>query len=115
MNTLIKRTLLLIAFVSLFFSCSDDDNDQYALKLVVTANSSEAVSIQYRGEDNYKKNLNIKEYYDDEFISSSEYFSFNASCDDSNTLITVEVYANGVLKKKHSDNYRLQLTNIQMR
>lgn len=58
--------------------------------------------------------MTVKGGWEQQFVTKDEYIGVEATCEDSDALITVEVYVNGHLKDKVSKNGFVKTKVIQL-
>lgn len=106
-NRIVCKNLsaLIIVFLSLFIcqACSKDTPDLSTIRVQVETNSDEPVRI-YGTKDGGETGIVIKNNYDKTFELEGDGFSIEARCQDQNTLIKINIWVNGKLKKNISGN-----------
>ena len=121
-NRIVCRNLsaLIIVFLSLFIcqACSKDTPDLSTIRVQVETNSDEPVRI-YGIKDSRETGVVIKKNYDTTFeLGNDDFshdgFSIEARCKDENTLITIKVWVNGILKSNVSGNKYLTTGHISL-
>lgn len=95
---MIRRILPLLFFIIFagLSSCSKDD-DKTVVRLKVTSNTS---GIPVRVYSPFGTPLIIKDSWEGIYVATSNIASVEARCDDNTVLLTVEIYINGILKRK---------------
>ena len=108
-----KISVCLIFFLGLLLchSCSKDN-------VQIETNSDEPVRI-YGIKDSRETGVVIKKNYDTTFeLGNDDFshdgFSIEARCKDENTLITIKVWVNGILKSNVSGNKYLTTRHISL-
>lgn len=105
-----KISVCLIFFLGLLLchSCSKDNPNLNIIHVQIETNSDEPVRI-YGIKDSRETGVVIKKNYDTTFeLGNDDFshdgFSIEARCKDDNTLITIKVWVNGILKSNVSGN-----------
>lgn len=100
-----KLSALFIVLLGLFLcnACSKDTPNLGNVRVQVEANSDEPVRI-YGTKDGGETGVVIKRNYDSTFKLDGDGFTIEARCNDDKTLIKINVWVNGKLKKNVSGN-----------
>lgn len=116
-NGIIYKNILvyLIIFVGLLLcqACSKDNPDLNIIRVKIETNSDEPVRI-YGIKDSGENGIVIKKNHNCTFELENKIFSIEARCKDENTLITIKVWVNGILKSNVSGNKYLTTGDISL-
>ena len=110
---IIKFITCPVLFVLCLFSCHKEpyEDIENKIRVVVECNIPKApVHIFTSGYQ-----VTVKGGWEQQFVTKDEYIGVEATCEDSDALITVEVYVNGHLKDKFSKNGFVKTKVIQLK
>ncbi len=82
-------------------SCSESDTNK--VRFVIDSNTPES-PIRVYGARTMSTPVIIKDHFENTVETDDVFVALEARCDDRNTLITLEIYVNGKLKKRASGN-----------
>ncbi|WP_300906051.1 MULTISPECIES: hypothetical protein [Bacteroidales] len=88
------------AFISLSCSKSDNTNE---VRFVIDSNTTE-IPIRVYGAQPGTSHIVVKNHFENTIETDEALVVLDARCDDHNTLVSLEVYVNGKLKKRVSGN-----------
>ncbi len=106
----ILQFFLVLGIGLLLFSCSNDDDGFNTVTIKVYCNTP-GVPVRVTGLGS-KGYLTIKDFYEETFRTEVRRFTLKARCDDEDALVTIEIYVNGKLSQKRSDNSFLSILEI---